>query len=434
MAELSPGQVINSAYGSPIKVIKELGRGGQGIVYLVEYNGKQKALKWYHAGVLNDPKAFYENLKNNVNRTAPDKIFLWPETITEIKDGVFGYLMDLRPPEYVELAEILASSDKNISSFRAAVEACIQITVAFMKLHNIGYSYQDLNDGNFFINLKTGDTLICDNDNVAPNGKATGILGKIGYMAPEIVLGNGKVLPDQNTDRHSLAAIIFAILLTNNPLEGKRYFSAPVMSKEIQYDIYGEHPIFMFDPHTEINRPNPKFQKHTIDIWNCFPKYMKDAFVSALGQEALKKPQARMREAEWMNVLCRFRSDIVTCPKCKNGTFLQNSSSTKCDRCGYTIPIMHQIKLPKYVMAVSRGARIYRCQLGVCNDSEVLEPVGAVVSKPGDPSVLGYMNMVNKILTVITPSGKRTSVSPRGIVPFNKGLVIEAFDKKIEFI
>ena len=30
-----------------------------------------------------------------------------------------------------------------------------------------GYSYQDLNDGNFFINPQSGDVLICDNDNVA---------------------------------------------------------------------------------------------------------------------------------------------------------------------------------------------------------------------------------------------------------------------------
>lgn len=37
-------------------------------------------------------------------------------------------------------------------------------------LHRHGYSYQDLNDGNFFINPESGDVLICDNDNVMPQG------------------------------------------------------------------------------------------------------------------------------------------------------------------------------------------------------------------------------------------------------------------------
>ena len=62
-----------------------------------------------------------------------------------------------------------------------------------------------MNDGNFFINPNNGKVLICDNENVAPNGTDTGILGKPRYMAPEIVLG--KKMPDNLTDRFSMSAV-----------------------------------------------------------------------------------------------------------------------------------------------------------------------------------------------------------------------------------
>jgi DNA-binding helix-hairpin-helix protein with protein kinase domain len=40
------------------------------------------------------------------------------------------------------------------------VNAALNITAGFRALHNKGYSYQDLNDGNFFINPQNGNVLI----------------------------------------------------------------------------------------------------------------------------------------------------------------------------------------------------------------------------------------------------------------------------------
>ncbi len=57
------------------------------------------------------------------------------------------------------------------SSVAALINAGLNMVEGFRALHNRGYSYQDLNDGNFFINPQSGDVLICDNDNVAPMRK-----------------------------------------------------------------------------------------------------------------------------------------------------------------------------------------------------------------------------------------------------------------------
>ena len=46
MEELSPNTIIELTNGKQCRVIEELGRGGQGIVYKVEYEGIPHALKW----------------------------------------------------------------------------------------------------------------------------------------------------------------------------------------------------------------------------------------------------------------------------------------------------------------------------------------------------------------------------------------------------
>ena len=56
MAQFEPGKVLKTNFGAPIKIVKYLAGGGQGDVYVVEYAGKKKALKWYrNAG--NNPEA-----------------------------------------------------------------------------------------------------------------------------------------------------------------------------------------------------------------------------------------------------------------------------------------------------------------------------------------------------------------------------------------
>lgn len=108
--------------------------------------------------------------------------------------------MKLRPKDYYEFGQYLLARAK-FKSFEAMVNAAMKICEGFKALHLSGLSYQDLNDGNFFIHPETGDVLICDNDNVAPEGVTSGILGKARYMAPEVVTGKLCLINIQ-TDTH----------------------------------------------------------------------------------------------------------------------------------------------------------------------------------------------------------------------------------------
>ncbi|MCI7212771.1 MAG: hypothetical protein MR467_01290, partial [Bacillales bacterium] len=77
------------------------------------------------------------------------------------------------------------------------------------------------------MDTNTGHKLICDNDNVTAHKRSLGVLGKMRYMAPEIVRGdklrkNGpRQMPDTHSDRFSLAIILFLALCLGNPFEGR---------------------------------------------------------------------------------------------------------------------------------------------------------------------------------------------------------------------
>ena len=101
MEELSPNTIIELTNGKQCRVIEELGRGGQGIVYKVEYEGIPHALKWY---IVKNKPAFYANLENNVMTGAPNDSFLWPLAVSKPSQyGSFGYIMKLRPSGYEEI-------------------------------------------------------------------------------------------------------------------------------------------------------------------------------------------------------------------------------------------------------------------------------------------------------------------------------------------
>lgn len=145
MAELEQGTIIKLLNGKTCTVDSELGRGGQGIVYLVDYCGGDFALKWYTRDYSD---SFYNNLKRNADSGAPSNAFLWPLAVTEKQKGSFGYIIKLRPRGYREFSDFMLAKVQ-FSSMAANINAAIKICDAFQKLHIRGLSYQDMNDGNF---------------------------------------------------------------------------------------------------------------------------------------------------------------------------------------------------------------------------------------------------------------------------------------------
>lgn len=394
---LQEGTRIRSRFNKEIRVLKRLGDGSQGIVYQVLYDGKPMALKWYRPNVFVDRQRFIDNLRNNIMHGKPTDEFLWPVDMTDVVDGSFGYVMELRPQGFVEAGDLFINPGL-FPSYRRAIDACMGVVKAFRVLHNKGYCYQDVSGGNFFVNPQTGKVLICDNDNVAPAGTDTGIRGTPRFMAPEIVVEN--TVPSMQSDRHSMSVLIFFLLLVQHPLEGVRLTKCGVLDGPTQKRIYGSDPVFIMDPDDYTNRPDPIYP-NVLKVWPCLPQHMQDMFTRAFSKTALKNPSRRPSELEWIRELTRFRSEVVGCT-CGNEVFMQDARPVTCDNpgCGREVRVPLRAELSGYSLPFVDDMRLYRCQTCVCNADVALDPLAWVTGAVGRADVLGIENISSEPWTV----------------------------------
>lgn len=408
MSELKPGSLVSLTIGEQARVIKELGRGGQGIVYLVDVRGQQMALKWY----LNAPDdAFYRNLEHNISAGAPSDAFLWPEYLAERQQGSFGYVMKLRPKNYYEFGNFLLAK-VSFKSFKAMLNAAMKICNGFMMLHRFGYSYQDLNDGNFFIDPQTGDVLICDNDNVMPQGEKSGIMGKARYMAPEIVAGG---VPDKYSDRFSLSVILFMLFYANHPFEGAKVVACPCLTESYEKKFYGSDSVFIYDPTDKTNLPVRGIHQNVIRRWPVLPQLLRDTFIQEFSQDKLKNPNTRILEQQWQKIISQLRDELIVCPNCGEETFVEvGGCSAKCMNCGNFVDVSNRMLIANRSLVLTPKTELY---IDNSNDID-----GVVVV---DSNGIGLIkNVSNDDWTVETPSGKIKIVSPQTCMPIKSGLKI----------
>lgn len=430
MAGLKPGTRLKTEKFKTVEIVKQLGEGGQGIVYLVRYDGEEKALKWYFSNKLKNYDSFKKNLKQNIEKGAPSDKFLWPLDITEEQDGSFGYIMELRKPGYEEFSQYLITKVR-FDGIMPIVNAALNITAGFRALHNSGYAYQDLNDGNFFIHPKTGDVLICDNDNVVPNGVNMGIAGKCRYMAPEIV--TGKSSPNNYTDRFSLAVMLFLLLFMNHPLEGKATMH-PCLTEEMERRYFGTNPVFIYDRENPSNNPVRGIHHNVIALWPLYPAYVREAFETSFSHEAMiEDTSRRLMDKQWLQLFIRLRGDVMRCA-CGDETFIDPDGAVKCLNCGREIKPALKIKGQKYNIALYPDVRLYMSQIITDRLDDPDAPFAKVVRGKNNPKQWGIANFSGKSWAVTTPDGKNPVKNNGETLRLARGLKIGFENKELEIV
>lgn len=403
-----------------LTVTGKLGEGGQGIVYRVSYNGKDYALKWFFPQSLKKPKAFLKNLSRNIVDGPPTRNFLWPILVTEQTEGSYGYLMELRPPEYRSFTDILNAKIR-IVKHTARVNAALTIVESFIALHRQGKSYQDLNDGNFFINPSTGDVLICDNDNVAPYGENLGIAGKCRYMAPEVVLGEK---PGMQSDYFSLAVMLFLLLFLSHPLEGEKVIKSVCLTDRHEKTHYGSHPVFIFDPDNDSNRPVRGVHNNAITLWPLYPKFIRDAFIQSF-TEGLTVKEKRISDHEWMRLFICLRDEIIPCAcGCENFAPPEDAVGARCLSCGAKMVNPLRLKVQKYSVALYPGNLLHACHTEK-NNIDFHTVSGEVIRNKNNPGLWGIRNLSDFVWHTEMPDGSEKDLPPEAVLPIFRGVKVD---------
>jgi serine/threonine protein kinase len=418
-AMLRPGASLTCHnLSEPLEVIRLLGSGAQGQVYEVAFAGERLAVKWYLPGFLARDRQLMERLRDSIRATAPSPAFLWPMTLLQpaaasvaelgLPPETFGYLMHLRPPDYVGAIEHEAA--RLTISLRDVVRACFFLAEAFDRLHSRGLCYKDISTGNLFLRPQDGSILICDNDNVAVTGAGRGAtLGTPGFMAPEVLLGQAR--PSSGSDLFSLAVLLFRLLTRSDPFKGRLELQIRCLDEPARRRLYGVDPVFVFDPRDERNRPDPEVHRAACVTWPIYPPELQRLFAQTFGP-GLRDPGRRVLTGQWCETLASVLDRRMLCPHCGQEVFGAGDGSDRCWACGGAIASVPRLVLARGAVHGQPENELHAHHFNPLALENLDAPVARVEAHPRDPRILGLLNLGDRPWSADLADGGSVEVEP----------------------
>ncbi|MBO4286158.1 MAG: hypothetical protein J5880_02355, partial [Bacilli bacterium] len=301
-----------------------------------------------------------------------------------------------------------------------------------------GYSYQDLNDGSFFLNPENGKLLICDNDNVTADKRNLGVLGKMRYMAPEIVRGDkdkatgDRQMPDTHSDRFSLAIILFLALCMGNPFEGECLKKYVIIDEKAEYEMFGGHPVYIYNENDNSNRPIRGYHTTVLNKYPLLPSYIKAAFHRTFVDGLVDRENGRTTELEWVKLLCKFRDELITCTCGREYIygFQEKKHNDKCPYCKQKTRKFCYLQIGKNRILLEPNKLIYEIHIDKYSSNYNL-PIGRVIVNKNNPGLWGIeLRMPNEVL-IKDKNGREKVVSNNGVIPIVNELKIKFNDTAI---
>jgi|GEM_PF-4635480 len=388
---------------------REIGNGAQGTVFLAHFNQHQFALKLYKK---TPSLTFVSNLINTTATVSPSDVFIWPKQVVNLSDGNVGYLMPLIPANYTPIIAIL-NGKRHFSNFQTMLMWCINVIHAMKKLHQKGLCFRDLNEGGFFADIFTGDARICDCDNIAPHNVKLEILGKMKYMAPEVILK--KKMPNLYSDYYSLAILLFQVLTNGHPMMGARIANYEIIDERGEYVLFAVEPVFVYHKTNTINRPIPGYHDVVIERWRLLPKHVQEAFHQVF-VDGIYDDKKRLSDQDWLSVFIQFYNDLLQCDEC--GFEFTRANIPHCPKCGACIPKRLILSIKSSRVVLEKGKM-------VIVDCDVDRPLGFVIANKIDPSILGMRNTSNEIWKSQVENVKAKDYSHGQVLPFQKYMKIQ---------
>ena len=347
MVDFGPGDRLRTVSTDSVCVIEEyLGEGMLGDVYRASVDGAIVAVRWYRDthGLL-DPER-RQLLEDLIACGPPDDRFLWPLDIVVSDDRPgYGCLLPPRGPEFVEVAQVLSGEER--LALLALAQAGFELADSFYHLHaETGASFPGFGVGSLAVDPGTGHIAIGGvPDDIVLGGREARVLGVWGFQAPEVVRGESG--PSRATDLWALAVMLFYLFMLDHPLDGALEADVRIMDEVAERRLYGDHPVFVFDPVDTSNYPvsdrEAGYQVNAIARWAILPTETRQLFVRAFTDGIRDPVNGRVQENEWRQAMVGLRDGWFMCG-CGAENFhdelaLQASTDHRprvCWRCGGT--------------------------------------------------------------------------------------------------
>jgi DNA-binding helix-hairpin-helix protein with protein kinase domain len=131
-----------------------------------------------------------------------------------LRDIINGYTIEY---EYDHTPKRTKVKFKNIN---AIVNTAINVAKIFNDLNSKNNFFYSFYEEDLLVNIENGDVLLDISNAITRKDKEFTINKGCIYLAPELL--NETTQPNQYTDSHTLAVLLFRIFFHNHPLEGKK--------------------------------------------------------------------------------------------------------------------------------------------------------------------------------------------------------------------
>lgn len=239
-------------------------------------------------------------------------------------------------------------------------QIAINISRGVKKLHQMGLAHSDLSYNNILVDPVTKSACIIDIDGlVVPKLFPPEVIGTADFIAPEVLKTKHlklqdpqRHLPDQKTDVHALAVLIYMYLLRRHPLRGGKIWDLDAEKDEIL--SMGEKALFVEHPTDSSNQVKADHLRKWDAFWGDpqqIPHTITGPYISDLFKktfiDGLHDPIRRPTANEWETALLKTVDLIQPCQNtdCTEKWYVfDNTSNPKCPFCGTphqgTLPVL----------------------------------------------------------------------------------------------
>jgi serine/threonine-protein kinase len=218
--ELAAGSVLDGR----IEVLRRLGRGGMGTVYLGRdrVTSKRVAVKLIHAGICDESGIRRFLREAAVVSSVKDPAIVMTNHLDVSEEGQLYQVMD-----YVEGITLQERLLRGFYPVGPGARICAVIAKALAAAHQVGIVHRDIKPANVMLTAKAPGVRVLDfgisklvNDTAqAQVTEGQHLIGTPSYMAPEQIRNPSEVTPA--ADVYSLGVVLFEALTGNRPFPGK---------------------------------------------------------------------------------------------------------------------------------------------------------------------------------------------------------------------
>jgi hypothetical protein len=180
--------------------------------------------------------------------------------------------------------------------------------------------------------------------------------------------------------------------------------------------LYGDEPVFIFNPNDPSNRPDPNFHQNALIYWDIYPQFFRALFTRVFTDGIRDPENGRVRESEWRSDIIKLRDSIVFCQKCGCENFYDPDeikrlgvASPKCWNCKVAVTLPPRIKIGKLIVMLNHNTKLYPYHLDPVT-YDFSKPFAKISRHPANPQLWGLKNISDRSWQVIKPDGNTMEV------------------------